>query len=30
MEQRTALAELPHFDDLDDEELCQFATHVRP
>lgn len=30
MEQRAALAELPHFDDLDDEELRQFAAHVRP
>lgn len=30
MEQRAALAELSHFDDLDDEELLQFAAHVRP
>lgn len=30
MEQRAALAELPYFDDLDDEELRQFAAHVRP
>ena len=29
-EQRAALAELPYFDDLDDEELRQFAAHVRP
>lgn len=30
MEQRAALAELPHFDDMDDDELRQFAAHVRP
>lgn len=30
MEPRAALAELPHFDDLDDEELRQFADHVSP
>lgn len=30
MEQRAVLAELSHFDDLDDEELRQFAAHVRP
>lgn len=30
MEQRAALAELLHFDDMDDEELRQFAAHVRP
>lgn len=30
MEQRAALEELPYFDDLDDEELRQFAAHVRP
>lgn len=30
MEQRAALAELSYFDDLDDEELLQFAAHVRP
>ena len=30
MEQRAALAELPHFDDMGDEELRQFAAHVRP
>lgn len=30
MEQGAALAELPYFDDLDDEELRQFAAHVRP
>lgn len=29
MEQRAALAELLHFDDMDDEELRQFAAHVR-
>lgn len=29
MEQRAALAELLHFDDMDDDELRQFATHVR-
>ena len=29
MEQRAALAELPHFDDMGDEELRQFAAHVR-
>lgn len=30
MEQRAALAELLRFDDMDDEELRQFAAHVRP
>lgn len=30
MEQRAALAELLHFDDMDDDELRQFAAHVRP
>lgn len=30
MEQRAALAELLHFDDMDDDELRQFASHVRP
>lgn len=30
MEQRAALAELLHFDDMDDEELRQFAAHIRP
>lgn len=30
MEQRAALAELLHFDDMDDEGLRQFAGHVRP
>lgn len=30
MEQRAALAELLHFGDMDDEELRQFAAHVRP
>lgn len=30
MEQRAALAELLHFDDMGDEELRQFAAHVRP
>lgn len=30
MEQRAALAELLHFDEMDDEELRQFAIHVRP
>lgn len=30
MEQRAVLAELSYFDDLDDEELRQFAAHVRP
>lgn len=30
MEQRAALAELLHFDDMDDDELRQFAVHVRP
>lgn len=30
MEQRAALAELPHLDDMGDEELRQFAAHVRP
>lgn len=30
MEQRAALAELLLFDDMDDEELRQFAAHVRP
>lgn len=29
MEQRAALAELLHFDDMDDEELRQFAALVR-
>lgn len=29
MEQRAALAELLHFDDMDDDELRQFAVHVR-
>lgn len=29
MEQRAALAELLHFDDMDDDELRQFAAHVR-
>ena len=29
MEQRATLAELLHFDDMDDEELRQFATYVR-
>lgn len=29
MEQRAALAELLHFDDMDDYELRQFAAHVR-
>lgn len=29
MEQRAASAELLHFDDMDDEELRQFAAHVR-
>ena len=29
MEQRAALAELLHFDDMDDDELRQFATYVR-
>lgn len=29
MEQRAALAELLHFDDMDDGELRQFAAHVR-
>lgn len=29
MEQRAALAELLHFDDMDDDELLQFAAHVR-
>lgn len=30
MEQRAVLAELSYYDDLDDEELRQFAAHVRP
>ena len=30
MEQWAALAELLHFDDMDDDELRQFAAHVRP
>ena len=30
MEQRAVLAELSYFDDLYDEELRQFAAHVRP
>lgn len=30
MEQRAALAELLHFDDMGDDELRQFAAHVRP
>lgn len=30
MEQRAALAELLHFDDMADEELRQFAAYVRP
>lgn len=29
MEQRAALAVLLHFDDMDDDELRQFAAHVR-
>jgi len=29
MEQRAALAELLHFDDMDDDVLRQFAAHVR-
>lgn len=29
MEQRAALVELLHFDDMDDDELRQFAAHVR-
>lgn len=29
MEQRAALAELLHFDEMNDGELCQFAAHVR-
>ena len=29
MEQRAALAELLHFDEMDDEQLRQFAAHVR-
>lgn len=29
LEQRAALAELLHYDDMDDEELRQFAAHVR-
>ena len=29
MEQRAALAELLHFDDMDDDELRQFAAHAR-
>lgn len=30
MEQWAALAELLHFDEMDDDELRQFAAHVRP
>lgn len=30
MEQWAALAELLHFDDMDNDELRQFAAHVRP
>lgn len=30
MEQRAALAELLYFDEMDDDELRQFASHVRP
>lgn len=30
MERRAALAELPHFDDMDDDGLRQFADHARP
>lgn len=30
MEQGAALTELPHFDDMDDDEFRQFAAHVRP
>lgn len=30
MVQRAVLAELSYFDDLDDEELRQFAAHVTP
>lgn len=30
MEQRAALAELLHFDKMDDDELRKFAAHVRP
>lgn len=30
MEQRAALAELLHFDEMDDDEPRQFAAHVRP
>lgn len=30
MVQRAALAELPHFDDMDDDKLRQFAVHVSP
>lgn len=29
MEQKAALAELLHFDDMDDDELRQFAAHIR-
>lgn len=29
IEQRAALAVLLHFDDMDDDELRQFAAHVR-
>lgn len=29
MEQRAALAELLHFDEMDDDELRQFAAHTR-
>lgn len=29
MEQRAALAELLHFDEMDDDELRQFAAHVK-
>lgn len=30
MEQRAALARLLHLDDMDDDELRQFAANVRP
>ena len=30
MEQGAALAELLHFDEMNDDELRQFAAHVRP
>lgn len=30
MEQRATLAELAHFDDMDDDGLRQFADHARP